>query len=393
MRLPRPSISLPRPGVSLRGILALVIVLTAAGAGWYFLIRDDSASSEKTGKAEKARTERVKEDPAVRGLSIEERVNQVLMLGFDGTAPGQLVSALGDAPPGAVILGPDNWPGKGAGIPLVAAIRKLGANAEAGPPLAVAAQEGGVYRSYPDLPPDARELDIGREANPKEARAWAKAGAGALKSAGFGLNLFPVVDIATLDSPLAGRSFSDDPGEVTTLTTAALAGCADAGLACAPLHFPGLGASSQDTAEGPATIQLDAASLQARDLQPFLANLRGLDAVVVSLGLYSAYDPITPAALSPDVTTGLLRDQLGFKGVAISDDLSAGAVQATYSAPDAAVAALGAGIDLIQISDPRDQGGVAKALVEAVDSGQIPPQRLAEAATRVIHLKDELGSM
>ena len=100
---------------------------------------------------------------------------------------------------------------------------------------------------------------------------------------------------------------------------------------------------------------------------------------------------MTPGALSPGVATGLLRDEVGFKGVAISDDLGAGAVTATYSVPDAAVAALGAGIDLIQIGSPEDADGVAKALERAVESGEIEPERLAEAAERVLDLKRELG--
>ena len=78
-------------------------------------------------------------------------------------------------------------------------------------------------------------------------------------------------------------------------------------------------------AAGPASVGLDVASLEIRDLAPFKAAIaEKVPAVVVSLGLYAAYDPVTPAALSPSIAGDLLRDQLGFKGVAISDDLSAG---------------------------------------------------------------------
>jgi len=113
--------------------------------------------------------------------------------------------------------------------------------------------------------------------------------------------------------------------------------------------------------------------------------------MVLSLALYPAYNAVTPAALAPEVATGLLRDELRFEGLAISDDLSSGAVKATYSVPDAAVAALGAGTDLLQISAPSDQAGVREAILAAVESGRLPPDRLIAAAGRVLDLKRELG--
>ena len=209
---------------------------------------------------------------------------------------------------------------RGGSPALLEALGKAGRAGGRVPPLLVAAQEGGVYRSFPELPPSSRAIDLGD--SPDAAMEWASETAAALRRAGFDLNLFPVADVATLDSPVAGRSFSDDSVLTAELTAAAIRGCRDAGLACAPLHFPGLGAASQDTAEGPATVSLDAASLNARDLEPFRAAIaEDAPAIVLSLAFYSAYDAITPGALAPEVATRLLRDQLRFKGVAITDDL------------------------------------------------------------------------
>src|SRR5207244_1348125 len=114
-------------------------------------------------------------------------------------------------------------------------------------------------------------------------------------------------------------------------------------------------------------------------------------AVVVSLAFYAAYDPVTPGALSSAVTTGLLRKRLGYQGAAITDDLGAGAVKATSSVPEAAVAAVQAGSDLIQIDSPADQAGVRNALLRAVANGQISGARLDEAAGRVLELKHRAG--
>jgi beta-N-acetylhexosaminidase len=89
----------------------------------------------------------------------------------------------------------------------------------------------------------------------------------------------------------------------------------------------------------------------------------------------------------------LLRDQLGYEGAAITDDLGAGAVRSGYSVPQAAVAALRAGSDLIRIDDPGDQRGVQAAIVKAVESGDLPEDRLREAAGRVLELKRRSGSI
>jgi beta-N-acetylhexosaminidase len=280
----------------------------------------------------------------------------------------------------------------GASGELLGALARAGREDDRIPPLIAAAQEGGIYRAFPELPPAERAIDIGDEGSPERAQAWATETARALAEAGFHLNLFPVADVATLDSPVGGRAFSDDSLVAAELTAAALRGCAEVELACAPLHFPGLGAASQDTAEGPATVSLDRASLEARDLEPFRAAIaERTPAIVVSVALYSAYDAVTPAALTPEVVSDLLREKLRFKGVAITDDLSSGAVKATYRVPDAAVAAVRAGTDLVQISSPEDQGRVREAIIGAVESGELPADRLAEAAGRVLELKRELG--
>ena len=116
-----------------------------------------------------------------------------------------------------------------------------------------------------------------------------------------------------------------------------------------------------------------------------------MPAVVLSLGFYVAYDAVTPGALAEPVATGLLRDQLGFEGVAITDDLGAGAVRAGTATPKATVAALAAGADLIRIDDPANQRGVQRAIVAAVDGGELSRARLEGAASRVLELKRERG--
>jgi beta-N-acetylhexosaminidase len=375
------------PAMSVYARRRLVAVLVAALASvvvWLIFIRDSGGDDEPQPVVGRGVSDRIA--GLVGELTPAERVDEVLLLGFEGTdATAPLLAQLGERQLGGVLLGARNWQSADQLAALAAAIRAAGLHGQAPgdesrriPPLIVAAQEGGAYRSFPDLPPELTQLEVG------EAREAAEA----LRAAGLDLNLAPLADVATADSHLAERSFSDDPALAAALTAAAVRGCRAAKLACAVPHFPGLGAASQDTNQGPATVSLDVAALDQRDLEAFRAAIaERVPAVVLSLAFYAAYDPVTPAALAAPVATDLLRGQLGFEGLAITDDLGAGAIRAGYSVPDAAVAALQAGADMVRIDSPEDQAGVRPAMLEAAESGAISEERLAEAAGRVLQLK------
>lgn len=367
---------LPSLRFSLRRLAVFLALVAIAFAAWFFLIRDEGSSATASKESEKDGRERISGDPVVRDMSVAEQAEQVLLLGFEGD-PAAVEDGLG-----GVLVRTEN------GVGAAKALTGIGGDV---PPLVVASQEGGIYRAFPELPPGEDELDIGNNGSPEAARNWSLATSEALVSAGFDLNLFPVADVATLDSPLAGRAFSDDPSAVAVLTEQALEGCEEAELACAPLHFPGLGAASQDTTAGPATVTPPVEVLSNRDLVPFRAIAGSAPAIVLSLGLYPDFNAVIPAAMTEGIATDLLRDEIGFEGLAISDDLSSGAVSATFETPDAVVQALAAGTDLVQISRPEDAEGAAEAIEQAVENGDIPPERLAEAAERVVELKRELG--
>jgi beta-N-acetylhexosaminidase len=377
--------------VQRRLVAGLIVAAIAAAAVWLLVSDDDSGGESPTLSVPASLSPQ--SSILANQLDAEQLVDQVLLLGFDGADPSApIVAELGRRQLGGVLVQADNWTGAAPGAELNREIHESGATGARIPPLVVASQEGGAYRSFSDLPPEATELQVGDSGSVQDAEDWANDTAGALRANDFDLNLFPVADVATLDSPVADRAFSDDPTVAAAMTAAAIRGCRDAGLACAPLHFPGLGASSQDTGHGPATVSLDAASLQARDLRAFAAAFaERAPAVVLSLAFYAAYDPVTPGALAEPVATGLLREELGYQGVAITDDLGSGAVRSEFSVPEAAVAAINAGADMIQIGSPSDQAGVRSALLDALATGELGEVRLREAASRVLELKRALG--
>jgi beta-N-acetylhexosaminidase len=330
----------------------------------------------------------------VRGLSPEEKVDQVLALGFEGTdSSSPILEQLRERQLGAVFLSSENWIDAAQGGALVSELKAAGKSGDRVPPLIVAAQEGGGGRAFADLPPGRAAAVIGELGDPQLARRWARQMAKGLAAAGIELDLAPVVDLAPLGSALAERAFSDDENVSATMTLAAEIGCKEGGIACAPAHFPGNGSASGDTDLGPATVGLDTGVLLRRDLVPFQVAFRaGAPAVVLSHAFFAAYDPVTPASQTPAIVSSLLRRRLGFRGVAITDDLSAGAITALGPVRDAAVASLLAGADLLLIERPGETQDVARdALLRAVRDGTIPPARLDEAAGRVLELKRSLG--
>jgi beta-N-acetylhexosaminidase len=368
-----------------RGTLVAIIVGAAAFAVTSVLI-------QRAGNEESERAAEIQASPEVkgklRGLSLEQKADAVLVTGFDDAADAE--AELDDSELGGIAIGSDDWAKGGSGV--LARLRRAGSGDGRTPPLIVGQQEGGGYRSYSDLPPDQLQVEVGDLGDPAQAQAWAKQTGEEMKSAGFDLNLAPVADVATLDSPIADRAFGDDPELVAAMTAAAVTGCAESGLACAVSHFPGLGGANSDPANGPATVSLDQASLEARDLSAFRAAFAaGAPATMLSLAFYAAFDPVTPAALSPGIATDLLRDELGFKGVAVTDDLTSGAIAGGVGAPEAAVQALAAGSDLVVIDDPIQAKQSRAAILAAAKSGALPPSRLDQAVGRVLELKRSLG--
>jgi len=143
------------------------------------------------------------------------------------------------------------------------------------------------------------------------------------------------------------------------------------------------------TDEGPATVGLSESDLEQRDLVPFRAAIRaGAPAVVLSHAVYSMDDFTVPASLSRKVIQGLLRRKLGFKGVAITDDLADPPVASFASLPDAAVKAVQAGADMVYISGSSgDQRAAYVEVLRAVRRGQISRQRLDQAVLRILEAK------
>jgi beta-N-acetylhexosaminidase len=260
------------------------------------------------------------------------------------------------------------------------------------PPFVMVSQEGGEFSEFPDLPPAQAPSDFGGVG---EAKAAASEAATSLSALGFNAVLAPDIDVGTAEGTgaLDARVFSDDPERVAEYATAVVDAYRDQHVMAVPKHFPGLGAAAQAPEDGPTPVGLSIPELRARDLVPFRAVFDDhVPAVLIGHGSYTTDDFVTPASLSKAISTDLLREQMGFGGVSITDDLASPAVTAISAIPDAAVDALKAGVDLVWISGPRgDQEAAMNAVLNAVDSGEISRERIDQAVLRVLAAKQVAG--
>ncbi len=194
------------------------------------------------------------------------------------------------------------------------------------------------------------------------------------------------------DNPVIGtRSFGADPDLVARHAAAAVTGLQSAGVAACAKHFPGHGSTSADSHLVLATVDAPLGVVRSRDLPPFEAAIAaGVRAVMPSHLRVPELTGDLPASLSRRAQTDLLRGELGFTGVIVSDGLEMRAVSEPYGIPEAAVLAVMAGTDLLCLGRDQDQLSflaVRAALVEAVRSGRLPGERLEEAAARVAELR------
>ena len=214
-----------------------------------------------------------------------------------------------------------------------------------------------------------------------------------LAALGINLDLAPSVDVNTAaDNPVIGtRSFGADPALVARHGAAAVTGLQSAGVAACAKHFPGHGSTSADTHLVLATIDAPLSVVRARDLPPFEAAIAaGVRAIMPSHLRLPELTGDLPASLSRRALTDLLRGELGYTGVIVSDGLEMQAVSEPYGIPEAAVQAVIAGTDLLCLGRDQDQLSflaVRAALIDAVRDGRLPGERLEEAAARVAELR------
>jgi beta-N-acetylhexosaminidase len=245
--------------------------------------------------------------------------------------------------------------------------------------------EAGSGSSYPG------NLALGSVDDVELTRGVAGALAGELAAVGVTLNLAPVADVnSNPRNPVIGvRSFGSEPELVARHVAAFVAGTQERGVAACAKHFPGHGDTTADSHLELPVVEDSREELLAGPLVPFRAAVEaGVAAVMTAHVLVRAFDAV-PATLSETVVGGLLRGELGFRGAVVSDALEMRAIAGTVGLEEGAVLALAAGVDALCIGHQVDDDLVERihgAVVEAVGSGRLPAERLADAADAVARL-------
>lgn len=233
---------------------------------------------------------------------------------------------------------------------------------------------------------------IGADPEPVEkAVAFARVTAEEMRLVGLNMDFAPVVDVrrGEPEKHLEGRTFSDDTEKVALLGRAVIKVFQENGIMATAKHFPGLGKAALDPHHHFLTIEADADEIESVNLPPFLAAIEeGVSAIMSSHAVYPALDPDFPATLSHRILAELIREDLGFEGLVITDDLEMGAIKKKWGVADGAVASFEAGADILLICEDQN------LVLESIDmlkgklmNGMIGFERFQQSLKRITKAK------
>ena len=366
-------------------VLAVVLVVICVRRG------QDAAQPEPTPRTSAA----VRKDAAqtlLDGMTTHEKICQLLIvhpeaLTGGGTVTGmtdELAAALRAYPVGGVLLSAGNMT---SGEQLAALTAALSNGCKTAPLISVDEEGGRVAR----LMNTVGTTKLGsmysyRAQGTQGAHDNAQTIARDIAAYGFNTDFAPVADVWTnkRSNAIGDRAYSDDYDEAAELVAAAVKGLHDGGVICCLKHFPGHGSTKTDSHDGAATVDKTLPQLRQEDLKPFVSGIAaGADMVMVGHLTVPTMDDV-PASVSHKIVTNLLRYDLGFRGVIVTDGLQMQAL-AQYTDGEKAVLALAAGNDmLLEISDvPGTVAAIEKALVD----GTLTQAALDQSVLRILQLK------
>ena len=323
-------------------------------------------------------------------MTSREKIGQLFMVGFLGTTvTPELATFMREYKPGGVILFSRNLESVEQIVELTNDLQRCSPKS---PLLISIDQEGGRVSRLPKgftiFPPC--EL-IGRCNSTELAYAAAATTAKELRAVGINMNMAPVLDVnSNPDNPVIGdRAFGSVSNVVGEMALVTAAGLQDNKVVACGKHFPGHGDTNADSHKELPVVEALRERLEVVEFPPFRrAAEAGIATMMTAHVLYKALDERLPATLSPDIITHLLREQMQYDGVVLTDDLEMHAIVDHYGPGDAAVRALLAGCDVLLICKDRDREVAAFESVEqAVASGTIGTARLDQSVARIQRVK------
>jgi beta-N-acetylhexosaminidase len=328
-------------------------------------------------------------------LTLEQAIGQKLMLTFSGTEPSaDILAALARHHLGGLTLFRAQNVESPAQVRALTRALQQAAAAAGQPPLLLAVdQEGGQLMALEGATPFPGNLALGATRSADLARRAGLATGRELAAMGLNVNYAPVCDVnINPDNPVVGtRAFGDDPALVAELSAAMVEGLQAAGVAATAKHFPGHGDTASDSHHATPILLHDETRLRQVELRPFAAAARaGVKLVMsahVALPALSGSQDL-PATLSPAILRGLLRGDLGFSGVIISDALDMKAIRQGAGFAVDAIAAVAAGVDLLTLNaELPEQRMIYDVLLQAVQRRLVAAEDILASAERVLALK------
>lgn len=337
-------------------------------------------------------------DDLLAKMSLEQKIGQMIMTGVSGQAMSPETSALiRDYRLGAVVFFRENVRDPEQTLRFTQALQQAAITSNSGIPLLIAIDhEGGdIFRFQQGLTHFPNPMALGATHSPELSRSVAAASAQELKAVGVNVSLAPVLDVndQPLNPVIGLRAFAGYPDLAAEIGAAYIQGLQSNGVIAAAKHFPGHGSTTVDSHVALPFVDKSEAELDQNELVPFRAAVES-DVAIMMVGHIALpqVDPSrAPASLSPAILQGLLRQKLGYQGVAMTDSMSMGAVAGDYTISQAAVLAVQAGCDLLAYTSPEAAITARNILLSAARNGSIPLQRIDEAVRRVLLLKQRFG--
>ena len=331
-------------------------------------------------------------------MSVEQKVGQLMVVGFEGThINADIKSNISHHFVGGVTLFARNIQSPRQIATLTNDLQKLTCQTEHQIPLFIAMdQEGGwVARLKTGATVLPGNMALGAAGATELAEQAGTITAIELAAVGVNLNFAPVIDVNNnpRNPVIDRRSFGECPDLVSRLGCAYIKGLQQTGVLATAKHFPGHGDTTVDSHTDLPTVGHDVERIRAIELKPFRAAIEAkVGAIMTAHIVYSTLDANRPATLSRPILTNLLREELGFDGLVVTDDMEMKAIDTRYRTGEAAVMAIEAGTDMVlTLWRYRNQREVFNALVSAVKSGRISEERIEQSVDRILKYKKAFG--
>ncbi len=341
----------------------------------------------------------------IQSMTIKEKVGQMFMLAF---AADQLDAArilMAEDLVGAAYIGDENVPNARAAINLTNTLQSFARSTRLGISLLLGVDQEGTWSVMTaESAMGPGNMALGATGDPQYAYDMYSVIAKEATSVGLNTVLGPACDCNSnpYNSIIEMRSFGEDPELVAAMTGAAARGLQDNGAVATLKHFPGHGDTQMDSHRGLPTVDRPRDELFRIDLRPFAEGIKaGAKMVMTAHIIFTALDPERPATLSPIILGDVLRGELGFEGVIVSDSMNMGSMKRNYDPADAAIQGFKAGVDLMMLAEEHydhdvdayleNQRNLIGAVIRAVEDGAISRERVDDAVERVLRLKRDAG--